>query len=94
MSKRKNHVPAFKAKVALAALSGEKTIVELGSEFGVHQTLIRKWVRQLKESAAGIFSGEIKTEEARMEKEVHELHAKIGQLTVERDFLAKAWGKR
>jgi transposase len=94
MSKRKNHLPGFKAKVALAALSGEKTIPELSSEFCVHHTLIHKWVRQLKESAAGIFSGEIKTDEARKEKELHQLHAKIGQLTVERDFLAQAWGKR
>jgi transposase len=94
MSKRKNHAPAFKARVALAALSGEKTIAEISSEFGVHQTLIHKWVRQVKESVAGIFSGEIKSEEARKEKELHELHAKIGQLTVERDFLARAWGKR
>ena len=94
MPKRKNHAPHFKAKVALAALSGEKTIAELGSEFGVHQTLIHKWVKQLKESAAGIFAGEIKTEESRKEKELYALHAKIGQLTVERDFLANAWGKR
>jgi transposase len=94
MSKRKNHAPAFKAKVALAALSGEKTIAELSSEFGVHQTLIHRWVKQLKESAAGVFSGAVKTEEAKREKELHELHAKIGQLTMERDFLAKAWGKR
>jgi len=94
MSKRKNHAPAFKAKVALAALSGEKTTAELCSEFGIHQTLIHKWAKQLKESAAGIFSGEIKTEDARKEKELLQLHAKIGQLTVERDFLANAWGKR
>ena len=94
MSKRRNHSPAFKARVALAALSGEKTITELCSEFGVHQTLVHKWVKRLRESATGIFSGEIKTEEAKKEKELHELHAKIGQLTVERDFLAKAWGKR
>ena len=94
MNKRKNHAPAFKAKVALLALSGEKTIAELSSEFGVHQTQIHRWIKQLKESAAGIFYGEIKTEEAKREKELHELHAKIGQLTVERDFLAKAWGKR
>ena len=67
MSKRKNHAPAFKARVALVVLSGEKTITELSSEFGVHQTLIHKWVKQLKESAAGIFAGEIKTEEARKE---------------------------
>ncbi len=94
MSIRKNHSPAFKAKVALAALSGEKTMTELCSEFGVHQTTINKWVRQLKESAAGVFAGEIKTEEAKKAKELHMLHAKIGQLTVERDFLAEAWGKR
>ena len=92
MSKRKNHAPAFKARVALTALSGDKTIAELSSEFGVHQTLIHKWVKQLKESASGIF--EIKTEEARKEKQLQVLHAKIGQLTVERDFLAEAWGKR
>ena len=94
MTKRRNHAPAFKAKVALAALSGEKTIAELSSEFGVHQTQIHKWVRQVKESAAGIFAGEIKTEEAKKEKQLTRLHAKIGQLTVERDFLAEAWGKR
>ena len=94
MSKRKNHAPAFKAREALAALSGDKTITEPSSEFGVHQTLIHKWVKQLKESASGIFAGEIKTEEARKEKQLQVLHAKIGQLTVERDFLAEAWGKR
>ena len=93
MSKRKNYAPAFKAKVSLAALSGEKTIAELISEFGVHQTQINRWVNQLKGSAAGIFAGAIKTEEARREKQLQLLHAKIGQLTVERDFLAEAWGK-
>ena len=93
MPKRKNHAPAFKAKVALAALSGEKTIAELSSEFGVLQTQINRWVKQLKGSAAGIFAGEIKTEEAKREKQLRLLHAKIGQLTVERDFLAEAWGK-
>ena len=93
MSKRNNHAPAFKAKVALAALSGEKTIAELSSEFGVHQTQINRWVNQLKGSAAGIFAGAIKTEEAKREKQLQLLHAKIGQLTVERDFLAEAWGK-
>lgn len=94
MSKRKNHGPAFKAKAALAGLSGEKPIAELGSEFGVRQTLVHKWVRRLKESAVGVFVGEIKTEEAKKEKHLQILHAKIGQLTVKRDFLAEAWGKR
>ena len=56
MPKRKNLVPAFKARVALVALSRDKTIAELSSEFGVHQTLIHKWVKQLKKSAAGIFA--------------------------------------
>lgn len=50
--------------------------------------------KQLRDSAAGIFSGGIKTEEAKRDLKIHELHAKIGQLTLERDFLAKAWGKR
>lgn len=94
MNKRKNHAPAFKAKVAMAALSGERTITELSSESGVHQAQIHRWVKQLKESAPGIFAGEIKMEEAKKERELHELHAKIGQLTVERDFLAQAWGKQ
>jgi transposase len=95
MSKRKNHAPAFKAKVALAALGGEKTIAELSSEFAIHQTQIHRWVKQLKESAVDVFSGETKSEKDTLkEKELHKLHAKIGQLTVERDFLAEAWGKR
>lgn len=92
MSKRKNHAPVFKAKVPLAALSGEKTIAELSSESGVHQTLVRKRAKRLKESAGSIFAGEIKTEEAKKRKEPLRLHAKIGQLTVEREFLAEAWG--
>ena len=94
MTKRRNHAPAFKAKVALAALSGHKTIAELSAEYGVHQTLINNWVRQLKDGAAGVFAGERLTEERRREKDIEKLHAKIGQLTVERDFLAEAWGKR
>ena len=76
--------------MALASLSGDKTITELSSGFGVHQTLIHKWVKQLKESAAGIFVGEIKPEKARKEKQLQVLHAKVGKLTVERDFLAEA----
>ena len=68
MQKRRTHAPAFKAKVALAALSGNKTIAELSSEYGVHQTQINKWIRQLKDGAAGVFSGEKITEERRREK--------------------------
>lgn len=94
MSKRNNYSASFKAKVALAALSGEKTMAELSSEYGIHQNLVSKWKKQLQNSAVSIFAGEIKAEASRNEKQVHELHAKIGQLTVERDFLAKAWGKK
>lgn len=69
-------------------------MAELGTEFGVHQTQIHKWVKQLKDSAVGIFASKIKTEEAKKQKQLQVPHAKIGQLTVERDFLAEAWGKR
>ena len=94
MANRRNHAPAFKAKVALAALSGSKTVAELSTEYGVHQTLINTWVRQLKEGATDVFAGEKKSGERRTEKEIAKLHEKIGQLIVERDFLAEAWGKR
>ena len=57
MAKRRNHAPAFKAKVALAALSGHKTVAELSTGYGVHQTLINNWVRQLKDGAAGCLPG-------------------------------------
>ena len=86
MAKRRNHAPAFKAKVALAALSGNKTIAELSTEYGVHQTLINSWVRQLKDWAAAVFTGEKLTGERRNEKDIAKLHEKIGQLIIERVF--------
>ncbi len=55
MSKRKNHSPEFKAKVALEALKGERTFVELSSQFGVHPTMIHSWKRALQERASGVF---------------------------------------
>lgn len=94
MAKRKNYSPKFKAQVALEAISNEKTMVELSQKHSVHPSVIVKWVKQLKESAEGIFTGEIKSWDAKREKEIHDLHAKIGQLTVERDFLAQAWEKK
>jgi len=92
MPVRKTHSPAFKAKVALAALAGDKTLAQLSAEFGVHQTMINKWKKQLLDSAPSIFSKKVEASEKNHEKEMHELHAKIGQLTVERDFLARAYG--
>ncbi len=94
MARRRNHAPAFKAKVALAALSGSKTIAGLSAEYGVRQTQINRRVKQLKDGAGGVFSWECLGVERRKEKDVARLHEKIGQLVIERDFLAEAWGKR
>ncbi len=68
-------------------------MAELGSEYGVHQTQINRWVKQMKDGATGFFSGECLSEERRKEKDIARLHEKIGQLIIERDFLAEAWGK-
>nr|WP_264212261.1 IS3 family transposase [Leisingera thetidis] len=89
MSKRKNHSPEFKAKVALEALKGERTVAELASQFGVHPTMIHSWKRALLEGASGVFErGGKKTPEID-EEQVKELHAKIGELAVANDFLSR-----
>lgn len=92
MAKRpwRNHTPAFKAKVALAAVKGEKTIVELAQQFDVHPNQITQWRNQLLDGAAGVFDGEAKTAAP---VDVKTLHAKIGELTLENDFLSGALGK-
>jgi transposase-like protein len=92
MSKRprRNHGAAFKAKVALEAIKGEKTIVELAERFQVHPNQITEWKRQLLERAEEVFSREKKTETG---TDVKELHAKIGQLAMENDFLSVALGR-
>ena len=95
MSKRprRNHSPVFKAKVALAALKGEKTLAELAEQFDVHPNQIATWRSQLLEGAAGVFGGEAKQEAGPPAIDVKTLHAKIGELTLERDFLSGALGK-
>ncbi len=94
MSKRprRNHSPAFKAKVALAAVKGEKTLAELAQQFDVHPNLITQWRSKLLESAADVFGAE---EPSAPEPaiDVKVLHAKIGELTLANDFLAGALGK-
>ena len=86
--KRKQYSPEFKAKVALAALREEETISELASRFGVHPTMINTWKRALSEGASELFDkGQKSRKEA--ERQVAELYRQIGQLKVERDFLAK-----
>ncbi|WP_408998396.1 IS3 family transposase [Syntrophus buswellii] len=86
MSKRprRNHAPAFKAKVALDALKGDQTIVELSQRYQVHPNQITDWKKQLLEHAADIFGKDKKTDPSSI---IKELHAKIGQLSMENDFL-------
>ena len=89
---RRNHSPAFKAKVALAAIKGERTLAELAQQFDVHPNQITQWRSQLMEGASGVF-GAVASAEAAPVVDVKTLHAKIGQLALENDFLAGALGK-
>jgi transposase-like protein len=89
---RRNHSPAFKAKVALAALKGEKTLAELAQQFDVHPNQVTQWKTQLLEGAAGVF-GSGGGEAAASSVDLKSLHAKIGELTLENDFLEGALTK-
>jgi transposase len=95
MSKRprRNHAPAFKAKVALEAIKGELTMVELAEKYQVHPNQITDWKNQLLEHAAEIFGNGKGGHGADEKAVVKELHAKIGQLSMENDFLAGALGR-
>ena len=87
---RRAHAPGFKAKVTLAAIKGEKTLSELAEQFDVHANQITQWKGQLLEGAAGVFGGEAKAEPAAAAVDLKTLHAKIGALTLENDFLEGA----
>ena len=89
---RRNHSPAFKAKVAVAAIKGERTLIELTQDFDVHPNQIKQWRDQLVEGTTGVF-GEAPRAEAEPVIDVKTLHAKIGELTLENDFLSGALGK-
>jgi transposase-like protein len=90
---RRNHTPAFKAKVALAAVKGDKTLAELAQQFDIHPNQITQWKAQLLDGAAGVFGSVARSERAGPAADLTVLHAKIGELTLENDFLAGALGK-
>ena len=92
-TKRKRYSAEFKAKVALEAIKGEQTIQELGSRYGVHPNQITNWKRQAIENLAETFATKAERTRTNDYPQIKELHAKIGQLTVERDFLANAFGR-
>src|SRR5277367_3264718 len=90
---RRNHSPAFKAKVALAAIKGEKTLAELAQLYDVHPTQVTAWKAQLLEGASGLFGSGSAAKDSAPTVDLKTLHAKIGELTLENDFLSGALGK-
>lgn len=91
--KRKRYSAEFKAKVALAAIKGEQTLAELATRFELHPNMITNWKRHAIDNMAEAFSGKSEKNNSLNETQIKDLHAKIGQLTIERDFLAKAFGR-
>ena len=87
---RRNHSPAFKAKVALDAVRGEKTLAELAKQYDVHPNQITDWKTQLLKRTSGVFGA---AQQAEPKTDLKELHAKIGQQALEIDFLVSALGK-
>ena len=91
--RRRNHTPAFKAKVALAAIKGDRTLAQLAEQFDVHPNQVTTWKAQLEAAAADVFGPGSGTVAAAPAVDVKSLHAKIGELTLENDFLEGALTK-
>lgn len=90
---RRNHSAIFKAKVALAAVKEDQTLAELAQRFGVHPNQVSEWKRQLLERSVAVFETAADKHGEAAEVDVKEMQAKIGQLALENDFLAKALGR-
>jgi transposase-like protein len=88
---RRNHNAAFKARVALEAIRGEKTIAQIASHHEVHPNQVTTWRTQVLENLTGIFGGVTVADDGK--EQIRELREKIGELTMERDFLSNALGK-
>ena len=93
MRKRRSFSADFKARVALEALSGLYTMSELSAKHGVHPNMISQWKRRVQDGLPELFSRKTAGSDGSRDAEIKELHAKIGQLTVEKDFLSKAFGR-
>ena len=86
---RQHHSNEFKAKVALAALKGDKTMAELSSEYGIHANMITRWRSEAKEGLAGVFAGSDREEIRQYKDKAEELYKTIGRIQVENDWLRK-----
>ena len=93
MAKRRNFSTDFKAKVALAAIRGDGTMAELASRYDIHPNMIAKWKRQALSGMKEGFGRNAPNREVSREAEIKTLQAKVGELIVERDFLAKAFDR-
>jgi len=89
MSNRKRYSSEFKAKVALEAIREEETIAQIASKYEIHPNQVSEWKAQAKENMASLFENPLKKKDNK-DEEIEKLHAKIGKLTVERDFLESA----